>query len=355
VDPRVFAGRDEQELFQMVLDLGATTEEAQAAAAHFSLGPLALDLSTRGPGETVDLDHFAAESGIDPELVRGLWTALGLPVEGLAVGVTPGMAGALRLLTGMAMMLGEPAVLALARVVGQSTARLAEALSDAFRVGTELPALSSGLSYPDVVRGYTSFTQEALPLFFDALGAVFQRHLIVASHQHWSADDAGTTITRERTVGFADLVGSTEVLLAGSVSDLAALVRDFEALTWDVVAGAGGRVVKLIGDEAMFVFEDPRAACDAALRLADASPHPVRVGLAHGPVVGVHGDYYGATVNLAARLVRAAAPSTIVVSDTVRVAEGFSFTAVDLGPLKGFPSSTAAFVLRPAGSRAEKT
>jgi class 3 adenylate cyclase len=345
VDPRVFAGRDEQELVQMVLELGATEEEAQAAAAHFSLGPLALDLATRGPGETVDLDHFAAESGIDPALAHGLWTALGLPLEGLAVGVTPGMAAALRLLTGMAMLLGEPAVLALARVVGQSTARLAEALSDAFRVGTELPALASGLSYPDVVRGYTSFTQDALPLFFDALGAVFQRHLVITSHQHWSADDAGTTITRERTVGFADLVGSTETLLAGSVADLAALVRDFEALTWDLVAGAGGRVVKLIGDEAMFVFEDPRAACSAALALAAASPHPVRIGLAHGAVVGIHGDYYGATVNLAARLVRVAAPATILVSETVRGADGFAFAPADLGPIKGFPADVTAYVL----------
>jgi adenylate cyclase len=259
------------------------------------------------------------------------------------------MAAALRLFNGMAMMLDEPAVLALARVVGQSVARLAEAVSDAFRVGSEVPALSAGVSYPDIVRGNTSFVQEALPFFFDALGAVFQRHLIVVSHQVWGADDAGTTITRERTVGFADLVGSTEILLAGSVADLAALVSGFEMLTWDVVAGAGGRVVKLIGDEAMFVFEDPLAGCAAALELSRRSAHPVRVGLAHGAVVGVHGDYYGGPVNLAARLVRAAAPSTVVVSESVRSrsGEGYACTPVDLGPLKGFPADTAAYLLSP--------
>ncbi|MEY2476017.1 MAG: adenylate cyclase [Actinomycetota bacterium] len=292
MDPREYADRDQQELLQMVLDLGATEEEARAAAARFTLGPLALDLSTRGPGETLSLDEFAARSDIDPDMVHRMWTALGLPVEALIlVGVTPRMAAALRLFHGLAMMLGEPAVLALARVMGQSVARLAEAVSDAFRVGTEVPALSAGVSYPDIVRGYTSFTQQALPFFYEAMGAVFQRHLVVVSHQLWEADDAGTTITRERTVGFADLVDSTEVLLAGSVADLAALVSGFEMLAWDVVAGAGGRVVKLIGDEAMFVFEDPAAGCAAALELSRRSAHPVRVGLAHGAVVGVHGDY----------------------------------------------------------------
>jgi adenylate cyclase len=348
VDPRDFVDRDQAELFQMVLDLGATEEEADAAAARFTLGPLALDLSTRGAGETLSLDEFASRADADPDFVRRLWTALGLPVDGpVPARVTPGMADALRLFQGMVMLLDEPAVLALARVIGQSVARLAEATSDTFRVGAEIPALSSGVSYPDVVRGYTSFVRDALPLFFDALGAVFQRHLIVVSNQIWGADDSGTTITRERTVGFADLVGSTEVLLASSVVELAALVSEFEMLAWDVVGREGGRVVKLIGDEAMFVFEEPSAACAAAVELSARSAHPVRVGLAHGAVVGLHGDYYGGPVNLASRLVRVAAPATVLVSESVRTAVGDTYvcTPIDTGPLKGFPADVTTYVL----------
>ena len=96
------------------------------------------------------------------------------------------------------------------------------------------------------------------------------------------------------------------------------MVRRFEEQVWDLVTRAGGRVVKLIGDEAMFVVEDVARACDVGLAFVEASPHPVRVGLACGPVVGLYGDYYGETVNLAARLVRAATPSTLVVSESVR-------------------------------------
>jgi class 3 adenylate cyclase len=105
-----------------------------------------------------------------------------------------------------------------------------------------------------------------------------------------------------------------------------------------LVTGAGGRVVKLIGDEAMFVIEDSSAACDVAVHFVETSPQPVRVGLAHGTVVALYGDYYGETVNLAARLVGAAEASTVVVSDAVRqkAADGFAFTALPERELKGF-------------------
>jgi class 3 adenylate cyclase len=339
------AGQEERQL-RKARELGATDAEVEAAAAHSTLGPLALDLSTRGPGQTYDLDEFAEQSGFDAELVHRLWVALGLPLDApVPIRVTPGAAHAIGLLVAMTTILGEDAVLALARVVGSSVARMAEAVSDAFRIGGEVPSLSAGTPYADVVDDYTAFTRDALPMFVEAIGGILQRHLIMVSHQVWTADEEGTAVTRQRTVGFADLVGSTEVLLGQSVGELAAAVSAFEALAWDIVTRAGGRVVKLIGDEVMFVFEERGRACAAAVELSTASPHPVRVGLAHGAVVGIHGDYYGATVNLAARLVRVAAPATILVSEAVRDADGFRFTPADLGPLKGFPAEVAAYVL----------
>ena len=336
-----------ERLLAKVRDLGATDDEIAAANATGQYGPLALDLTLRGPGQTLDLDEFAAQAGLDPLFVRRLWTALGLPLAGpVPVRVAPKTGAALQIFVAIRDLLGEDATFALARVVGASTTRMAEALSDAFRVGFETPQLASGMPYADVVDDYTAFTRDALPLFLDAVGGVFQRHLVLVSHQAWAADEDAVAVTRHRAVGFADLVGSTEALLAGSVSELAELVSGFETLAWDVVTQAGGRVVKLIGDEAMFVFEDPSAACAAALDLADASPHPVRVGLAYGAVVGLHGDYYGETVNLAARLVRAAGASTIVVSEAVRrSAPEFVYAPTDVGALKGFPGDVQAFAL----------
>jgi class 3 adenylate cyclase len=82
----------------------------------------------------------------------------------------------------------------------------------------------------------------------------------------------------------------------------------------------------------------------------ESSPHPVRVGLAHGAVVGLYGDYYGETVNLAARLVRATTPSTVLTSETVRDRAGtaFSFQPLDPFTLKGFAEPVRAYAIRRA-------
>jgi adenylate cyclase len=89
-----------------------------------------------------------------------------------------------------------------------------------------------------------------------------------------------------------------------------------------VVAG-GGRVVKMIGDEVMFLVDDPVHAAEIALGLADASRDAaelsdVRVGMAVGPVVEREGDAFGATVNLASRATAIAYPGTVVVSPELR-------------------------------------
>jgi class 3 adenylate cyclase len=126
------------------------------------------------------------------------------------------------------------------------------------------------------------------------------------------------------------------------------MVREFEAMVWDLVTVAGGRVVKLIGDEAMFVVEDAVPACQVALDLIELSPYPVRVGLAQGAIVGLFGDYYGETVNLAARLVGVAAGETALVSDAVRRASAgaFSFDPQPARSLKGFDEPIDTYRLR---------
>jgi len=162
--------------------------------------------------------------------------------------------------------------------------------------------------------------------------------MVRVSYEIWRPDDERSAVTHERTVGFADIVGSTETVRGASAAALAVAVRQFEERVWELVTDAGGRVVKLIGDEAMFVVETPARAVEVALRLVEASPQPVRVGLAHGTVVALYGDYYGETVNLAARLVNAADPSTVAVSQSLRdhAGDGFAFEALPARELKGF-------------------
>ena len=112
-------------------------------------------------------------------------------------------------------------------------------------------------------------------------------------------------------------------------------------------------LVKLIGDAAMFVADEPERACRIALDMvdkfeADPSVPPIRVALAYGTVVASNGDYYGDVVNLAARLVAAAEPGTAVA--TTEAVEGVPDVVAERLParaLKGFPPQ-----LSPSGSPA---
>jgi class 3 adenylate cyclase len=309
-------------------------------------------LSLRPDGPSVPFETFLAETHIDADQVRRLWSALGLPESPpMPFPVTPDIARALETLAFFTEPLGEEAVLGLARVIGSSAARLADALSSATRVGVEVPQILTGMPYSEVARNYSAIARELLPILWDAIGAIFRRHLVLVSYQRWSTDEERVAVTVERTIGFVDLVGSTEVLRTLTVGELASAVNRFEQGVWDLVTAAGGRVVKLIGDEAMFVVEAPADACRLAAAMVARSPQPVRAGLAFGPAVALHGDYYGPTVNLAARLVSVAPPSSVFVSEAVKEAvkdaagDTFDFETIPTGPLRGFPDVTSAFRL----------
>jgi class 3 adenylate cyclase len=320
-------------LLQFIFELGATTEEVRRAIDVQSLGSLALDLaiSPAVPG-TPEQDRAAA-----PDPGR-FWTELGLPNDpATPLRVSDDALRALDVFEGLTEIFGEDAALSMARVVGSSAARMAEALSWALRTRVEKPQRDSGMNYDEVVRDYCEAGRQLLPLFLDAVSAAFRRHLIVVSYQRWDSDPDRATVTLDLTVGFADMVGSTSVMQVSSAAEVASMVRSFEELVWRLVTDAGGRVVKLIGDEAMFVIKDPQSAVEVARALHEASATPIRVGLACGEVMAIFGDFYGQTVNLAARLVRLNERAGVVVSDAVRQrCEGLDFVSMGQAILKGF-------------------
>ena len=103
------------------------------------------------------------------------------------------------------------------------------------------------------------------------------------------------------------------------------VVSRFEEVAHYTVTGGGGRLVKMIGDEAMFVSESAASAARIALGLAEAYADDellsdVRVGLAEGPVLVQDGDYYGPVVNLAHAVVAIADPGSVVLSDDFHTA-----------------------------------
>jgi class 3 adenylate cyclase len=285
-----------------------------------------------------------------------LWRALGfaVPSDG-SLRLTSAEATMLQVLKGLGgEVVGKERILGFARVLGWATAVLGEALVDAFRIQVEVPRLGSGTTYAEIVEGYTQLAETSFPTFVQGLGVLTRAHMVRVSRSAWTPDEQRSAVTRERTIGFADLVGYTGHSRALSTTDLASAVARFETQVTDLVSRFGGRLVKFIGDEAMFVVEAPSTACELALALvecfaSDPALPPVRVGLAAGPAVAVHGDYYGEVVNLAARLVKACEPSQVIVSNSLRqaVGEGFVFEPASDLTLKGFNAPVAGFRLLP--------
>jgi adenylate cyclase len=147
---------------------------------------------------------------------------------------------------------------------------------------------------------------------------VWQRHMQASARNRLlhGGPDTSTTLA----IGFADLVGFTSLSQQISAADLAEVLDRFERIAYDIVAGLGGRIVKMIGDEVMFSVDDPRRAVEVGMRLAatyrdDDELSDVRVGLSWGPVLQREGDCFGPVVNRASRVVNIAFPGSVVVSD----------------------------------------
>ena len=207
---------EQLELVRYVRSLGATTEEMAGAT---NLGEVALDRSLR-PRGPLPLREVATSAGIDwPTTVR-LMTAVGLSTDP-DFHVTADEAATVHLLAGAYnTLLGEEATLQLARVTGNTMARLAETIVGVFRLQVELPRRAAGMPYVDVVKEYAEMTQTLLPNFVSTLDAVLRRQIVAVAERMWSTDPERTVVTVQRTVGFVDLVGYTTrdcvVVVAGA-------------------------------------------------------------------------------------------------------------------------------------------
>jgi adenylate cyclase len=125
--------------------------------------------------------------------------------------------------------------------------------------------------------------------------------------------------TVSATFMFADIAGFTALTEAHGDQEAAALVRDFCRAVGAEVPATGGTQVKTIGDAVMLCIPDPEAAVQLALRithelmLGHGAP-AVRVGMHYGEAVEQDGDYFGASVNLAARVSAEAAAGEVLLT-----------------------------------------
>src|SRR6185437_11164293 len=148
--------------------------------------------------------------------------------------------------------------------------------------------------------------------------------------------------------------------------ELGELVEAFETTAADQVAAHGGRLIKTLGDEVLFVADDAGTAAEIGIRLietmnGDETMPALRVGMAFGTVTTRMGDVFGTTVNLASRLTSIAPRDAVLVDGELAqalirtgeapVSEAEAAEAAAAAEKEGEEPPTYRFALRPMWQR----
>ncbi|HEY8544277.1 MAG TPA: adenylate/guanylate cyclase domain-containing protein [Acidimicrobiales bacterium] len=144
----------------------------------------------------------------------------------------------------------------------------------------------------------------------------------------------------QRTIAFVDLAGFTALTEVHGDDTALDLVDTLTAAARNAATATDAELVKTIGDAVMLAAPHPGAGLGAVERVfeaayaSDAFPEP-RAGLHHGPVIARGGDYFGATVNLAARVAsRAGSGQAIGTATIATAAQAADLDTVPLGPTR---------------------
>jgi adenylate cyclase len=221
----------------------------------------------------------------------------------------------------------------------------------AYRAQFEGPVLTSGADQQTVMSLAAQLSADFLPLLDTALLATFRRQqelvwtegLVERIENELEAAGMLGRPGRVPAMSFLDLVGYTRLTEERGDQAAAVLAEALAVLVSRSAREHGGVPVKWLGDGVMVYFREPAGAVLAALDLVAQLPAaglpPAHVGVAAGPVVVQGGDYFGRTVNLAARIAAHAAAGQVLVSQSVAESaapQGVRFAALGEQRLEGF-------------------
>jgi adenylate cyclase len=311
---------------------------------------------------TTTLEQAAAAIGLPQDLAARLFDAWELPRpqpgQALRADDDELLALALPALEGFEG--DETALLAAARQLGDSLRRLAESQVRLFHAHVEEQLAAEG--HPD--HSWTDDLNQVAAVMMAslerALVLLYRRHFehyvleVTALRAEAALERAGLARrrpVRPPAIAFLDLTGYTKLTEERGDRAAAELAGRLVEMVHEFAHRRGGRAVKLLGDGVMFHFPEPGQAVRCGMELVDRIPRvglpQARVGLHSGPVVFQDGDYFGGTVNIAARITDYARPGEVLVSDQV-VADTDRLEAVRFEPvgpvsLKGLSAPITLF------------
>jgi adenylate cyclase len=343
-DPDAPRAQDRRALLEHLLSRGFTAEAIIAASPGRMPTHISGALMRQGP-ELVSVRTVAERSGLDVDRVAALRLALGFPVADPDTDDVPEtLTDDVELFKFGIEHFGEERALALARVIGDSVARIVEATRAAFSASVR----EASMTELEISQRNELTNAGWVPL------AETINHLLkewsASGYEFFEAILGGDAVL---AVAFIDLVESTRWTAAVGPDEHNEALLVFERLAWESAVLNGGRVIKLIGDEAMVVATDPvratRIAVDVCDRTNDENRLPsARSAVGVGRVTVRGGDVFGPLVNLVARATKEAPPGHVVV--TAEVAErldagAWRLESVGSRPLRGIESTTDLYVV----------
>ena len=165
------------------------------------------------------------------------------------------------------------------------------------------------------------------------------------------------------TFVFADLVGYTALAELEGDDRALEVALQLQRQVRRLLEQHGAEQVKVIGDGLMLHCAEPAGAVRLGLRVvgelaADAGFPPVRVGIHTGPAVANGGDWYGRTVNVAARLCAVAPGGEVLISEATRQAagalRGVAYGERELHWLRNVSEPVATYVVTPRRRLADR-
>jgi adenylate cyclase len=244
------------------------------------------------------------------------------------------------------------------RVYGESLRRIADTETEWWRTELQTPSLEAGLSVAEMLEVTNRRGQEINELTEQALLAIYRAQQEHSWHENFIVDvenaleGAGLQARplRPPAMCFLDITGYTRLTEERGDAAAAELASRVSTLVRQRSDRHRGRVVRWLGDGVMFLFREPGAAVLAAIEMmediAGEGLPPTHVGVHAGPVVAQGGDYFGRTVNLAARIADYARPGELLVTrDVVEASDLRDVRFAEIGPveLKGVTTPTHLF------------
>jgi adenylate cyclase len=328
-----------ERLLERLVAEGVPLEELKAAVAEDRLALLPVQRVLGGRYTAREIEQ---RTGLPAELVLRFRRVSGLPEAGPGERVLDDddIAAARSTKLFLDEGFGREGILAMARVLGEAMSRVAAATTGAFAEAF----LKPGDSEQDVALRFAALAEQFLPAFKPVLVASFKWHLREAIQRgmlgraelrRGQIPDAQVT-----TICFADLVGFTRLGGEIETQELGTMAERLGELAAEV-AEPPARLVKTIGDAAMFVSPDTGPLVAVALSLVEAVQEAelpsLRAGVACGPALQRAGDFYGQPVNLASRVTGIARPDSVLCSQEVRDAapDEFDWSFAGRHRLKG--------------------